>query len=379
MSGAPLIRALQNKYKEMLKAQAAGISFEPFEVRGVGRLPDTTAELHQMVSFFQSHEKSAIKPGWRIEWGSRSSRRVGMQQWPDRIVVETPEDLASLTSNGHAYTKFSHWLSILVAWRSEVRIYLSDHPLSILKYVDSWPDLMSVMDVCIEQDLEGKPIRTIETSRDTKFIEQHKSILLGMLKSIDPVRFPGDMNDLESALSLSRNPFFFPIRWLDHDLCARQMHGLNLLALPVEGLRQVTWEVKEVWMVENATNLYLLPERPGAIAVFGAGKASASLKDVELFRRARLFYWGDLDDDGFKMLSTFRSLYPHAESFCMGTETVRTHMSSKVEQTQRYGTAVPSGLTQDETEAFLMLQPINGRIEQERIRPDHLRSMMERC
>jgi hypothetical protein len=157
------------------------------------------------------------------------------------------------------------------------------------------------------------------------------------------------------------------------------MYGLNLLALPVEGLRQVTWEVKEVWMVENATNLYLLPERSGAIAVFGAGKASASLKDVELFRRARLFYWGDLDDDGFKMLSTFRSLYPHAESFCMGTETVRTHMSSKVEQTQRYGTAVPSGLTQDETEAFLMLQPINGRIEQERIRPDHLRSMMERC
>jgi hypothetical protein len=363
----------------MLKAQAAGISFGPFEVRGVGGLPDTTAELHQMVSFFQSHEKSTIKLGWRIEWGSRSSRRVGMQQWPDRIVVETPEDLAEITSNGHEYTKFSHWLSNLMAWRPEVRTYFSDYPHSILKYVDRWPDLMSVIDICIDQDLEGKPIRTIETSRDTKFIELHKSILLGMLKSIDPVRFPGDINDLETALSLSRNPFLFPIRWLDHELCIRQMCGLKLLALPVEGLRQVNWDIREVWVVENATNLYLLPERSGAIAIFGAGKASASLKDVELFRRARLFYWGDLDEDGFRMLSTFRSLYPHAESFCMGIETVRTHMTSKVEQTQKYGTAVPAGLTPDETEAFLVMQLINGRIEQERIRPEYLRMMMERC
>lgn len=363
----------------MLKGQAAGIPFAPVEVRGVGRLPDTTAELHQIISFFQSREKSTMKPGWRIQWGSRSSRRVGMQQWPDRIVVETPEDLAALTSNGDDYTKFSHWLSNLMAWRSDVCTYLSDHPLSILKYVDKWPDLMDIVDICIEQELEGKPIRTIETSRDTKFIKQHESVLLGMLKSIDPVRFPGDITNLETALSLSRNPFLFPIRWLDHDLCARQIQGLNLMALPVEGLRQVTWEVKEVWVVENATNLYLLPERPGAIAVFGAGKTSGSMKDIELFRRVRLFYWGDLDDDGFRMLSTFRNLYPHAEGFCMGTETVRAHIASMVVQSQTYRSSVPAGLTPDETEAFMMLQPLNGRIEQERIRPDHLQKLIERC
>ena len=342
-------------------------------------MPDTTTELHLQIRLLQKQEKTEGKPGWTIIWGQHTSRRVGIQQWPERIIVDTPDDLAFLTTNGHAYSKFQHWLDVLITWRPEVRSFIISSPEALIEYDAEWSQIMNVVDKLLLLEDRSGFLRSISVPVHTKWLKSRQSLLLGLLRSIDPERFSPDVADLETAFSLFRKPLLFPIRWLDEALCRAEADGHVLTALPVEGLKRLAWSVGEVWLVENETNLHLLPQRSGAIAVFGFGKALSLLKDVSLFHRTRLFYWGDLDEDGFRMLATFRSMYPHAISFCMDPETVAAHQAEMVDQPQRYRPVIPPGLTSDELDAFEQLRFSNGRIEQERIRLDHLAAMVDRC
>ncbi len=376
MSDHPSIRALQQHYRLMLRTLAEGNPFEPIDVRGFGRIPDTTTELHTQIRLLQKYEKTDGKPGWKITWGQHSSRRVGVQQWPERIIIETPDDLAVLTTNGHAYAKFDRWLRVLISWRSEVRSFLISNPEALIEYDAEWPQIMTVVDKLLLLEDRSGFLRSISVPVHTKWLKTRQSLLMGLLRSIDPLRFTADVGDLETAFSLFRKPLLFPIRWLDEVLCRTEADGHVLTALPVDGMRRLSWSVEEVWLVENETNLHLLPQRSGAIAVFGFGKALSLLKDIPLFRRSRLFYWGDLDEDGFRMLSSFRAMYPHAISFCMDLETVAAHQGEMVDQPQRYRPGIPEGLTLAEVDAFERLRDFNGRIEQERIRLDHWSARM---
>ena len=379
MSDHPYIRPLQQRYRQMLRILAEGKPFEPFDVRGFGRMPDTTTELHLQIRLLQKYEKTEGKLGWTVTWGQHTSRRVGVQQWPERITVDTPDDLAFLTTNGHAYAKFDHWLNILTTWRSEVRSFIISSPEALIEYDAEWPQIMNVVDKLLLLEDRSGFLRSISVPVHTKWLKLRQYLLLGLLRSIDPDRFSADVADLETAFFLFRKPLLFPIRWLDEERCRTEANGHVLTALPVEGMRRLLWSVEEVWLVENETNLHLLPQRSGAVAVFGFGKALSLLKDIPLFQRSRLFYWGDLDEDGFRMLASFRSMYPHAISFCMDPETVAAHQAEMVDQPQRYRPGIPEGLTLAEVDAFERLRGINGRIEQERIRLDHLSLQIDRC
>lgn len=377
MSDHPSIRSLQQHYRLMLRNLAEGKPFEPFEVRGFGRMPDTTTELHRQIRLLQDHEKMDGKPGWTVTWGQHTSRRVGVQQWPERITIETPDDLAVLTTNRHAYAKFDHWLKVLTAWRSEIRSFIISSPEALIEYDTEWSQIMIVVDKLLLLEDRSGFLRSVSVPVHTKWLKSRQSLLLRLLRSIDPERFSPDVADLETAFSLFRKPLLFPIRWLDEERCRTEANGHVLTALPVDGMRRLSWSVEEVWLVENETNLHLLPQRSGAIAVFGFGKALSLLKDIPLFQRSRLFYWGDLDEDGFLMLSSFRAMYPHAISFCMDLETVAAHQEEMVDQPQRYRPGIPEGLTLAEVDAFERLRDFNGRIEQERIRLDHLSARVE--
>jgi hypothetical protein len=76
-------------------------------------------------------------------------------------------------------------------------------------------------------------------------------------------------------------------------------------------------------------------------------------------------YWGDIDVEGFVILSRLRNLFPHVESFLMDMDTIRQHENVQIEGSGAM-IAAPTNLTAAEAEAFHHCLNGNRRLEQER-------------
>jgi hypothetical protein len=77
-------------------------------------------------------------------------------------------------------------------------------------------------------------------------------------------------------------------------------------------------------------------------------------------------YWGDIDVEGFVILSRLRNLFPHVESVLMDMDAIRQHENILVEGSGAM-IAAPTNLTAAEVEAFDYCLNGNRRLEQERI------------
>ena len=79
-----------------------------------------------------------------------------------------------------------------------------------------------------------------------------------------------------------------------------------------------------------------------------------------------IFYWGDLDAQGFQILSNLRALFPHVTSLMMDQETFAAFAAFSVPGTPTPVRQLPY-LTEAERTLFLHLAEKNLRLEQERI------------
>ncbi|RYF86204.1 MAG: hypothetical protein EOO03_12155, partial [Chitinophagaceae bacterium] len=289
--------------------------------------------------------------------------------WPSEVRVNTEADLLHLLKKEKEVARFHAVLHRLKNWNPQVLPWLAAQPQRVLEFQDDWLGLCAVVDYFLQHDVAGKYVRSLPVPVHTKFIQQHSAVLLSLLKHLAPERFATAERDLEIALGLLRKPFLFPIRWLDTHLSNVITSGMEVIAVTPEALQAAGWPVKEVWVVENETNLYLLPPRPGGMALFAKGYALHHLRSIPLFNQSRIFYWGDLDEDGFQMLHQFRQHYPHTQSLLMDEATVQEHLGElqivRFRQPDQVFRFTPA-----EQGAWNLLKEQNGRIEQERIRLD---------
>ena len=95
----------------------------------------------------------------------------------------------------------------------------------------------------------------------------------------------------------------------------------------------------------------------------------AILKDVEWLTHCQIIYWGDLDAQGFQILSQLRSYFPQTISVMMDRETFDNFQEFSV-----LGTVCKianlSYLTPEEHDLFTDLSQQTIRLEQEKIRKD---------
>jgi hypothetical protein len=124
-------------------------------------------------------------------------------------------------------------------------------------------------------------------------------------------------------------------------------------------------------------NFLTLPNLANSFAIFGSGYAVQGLKFTEWLSSCQIFYWGDLDADGFKILSQLRSYFPHVISMMMDTKTFETFqefsvsvLTNKLENLQY--------LTAEEATLYNYLVVYQKRLEQERISQDYVERIFAR-
>ena len=203
----------------------------------------------------------------------------------------------------------------------------------------------------------------------TKLIEENKKLLAAWLDLLLPdnqidFRFGRDEFDARYGLRYPRPHLL--LRLLDAKLLEETGLPFAELSLPAVSIKRLPIKNVTVLVVENKVNLLTLPPVPRGVAIGGLGKAISLVREIGWLADATIYYWGDLDVEGFEMLNQFREFCPHTKSLMMNLETFRKfeHLAIDWLNQSRY---TPNVLLDSEQLAFQFVLENRKRLEQERI------------
>lgn len=368
---------LQKYYHSFLSNLIQGKEFEVIKLWGGKKKPTSTKQLHELIASFQLYEKNPGKLGWVIEWEIWRSRLVGVQQWPTTIIVNSEADFLFLLKKEEEVTIFRKVAQQILNWNPSIRPWLVARPQKVLELEKEWGGICAVVDYILRNEVRSYYLRSLPVPVHTKFIQQHKATLLSLLQHFDSLRFAASETNFEKALLLQEKPALHTTRWLDTDLATCYTSSIDVFGISPLALQKVDWVVEEIWVVENETNVFLLPKRKKTMAIFSKGYALHQFKNIPLFQKAKLIYWGDLDEDGFIMLHQFRQYYPHVRSAFMDETTVLCHMAemSKIPFRRKL---FDLQLLPNEAAAYKLLMEFEGRIEQEQLQQQFIQAYLDR-
>jgi hypothetical protein len=358
---------LEKAYTVYLAEVAFNNPFAPIVLRGGKNKPATTIELHDHTKLFQQLEKTTANPGWTIEWEEWSSKKFGRQQWPKNVSVLSETDLIFLLKKEREIETFRSIIKTLIEWRPDLRTWISQNVKDVLLLKEVWSSIIKVIDCLLVNDVREYYLRSVPVPVHTKFIKEHERIIVNLLQYLSPDKFSSQTSDIETVLQLRTKPFLFTARWLDAGCAKVFTNNMMVFGITTEDLHATNWMIERVILTENETSVYQLPELEGTLALCSNGKAVSLLKDIPLLAGDNLFYWGDMDEEGFFMLHHLRQLYPKAQSIMMDEATIALHEKEITTQPAKYKNMEMEGLLPHEYSAYKILAERNGRLEQEQL------------
>ncbi|MGA9378574.1 MAG: Wadjet anti-phage system protein JetD domain-containing protein, partial [Phormidium sp.] len=262
---------------------------------------------------------------------------------------------------------------------------LVHNPLKVIEYSDRWDDLLKVCQYFQQNPKPNLYIRELPIQVHTKFIEQNQKIIRSLLEVIIPVEYlvsiEGENNfTFEKRFSLKYSEPLIRLRLLDESLKVKYGFPVADISIPLSEFRQLNLDIHHCFITENLMNFLTLPPLENSLAIFGSGYAIQTLKTARWLSHCPIFYWGDLDVDGFKILSQLRSYFPQAISIMMDMITFETFHEFAVSVVVANAENLPH-LTSEEKILYTHLALHQKRLEQERISQDYanqfLRNLMQ--
>lgn len=249
----------------------------------------------------------------------------------------------------------------------------------VIDHHGEWPDLLAVCKYFLAHPRPGRYARELPIGVHTKFIEEHSGILRRLLDALLP---PDAINveeqQFEARYGLARDEPLVRLRLLDPGIGPQIGLPVADVSAPLPQIATLPLNDLRCVIVENMRVFLTLPALPATIAIFGSGFAVERLVRLPWLRTCRLWYWGDLDAQGFQILSRLRSHFPHAHPLMMDGLTFAAFEAFAVPGTACPVEALP-GLAPDEQALFARLAGSNLRLEQERISHAYAEEQLRRA
>lgn len=308
------------------------------------------------VHSWRSHPKLAEF----IQWEPRHWSLLGTQQVPVRLEISNPSDLATVIGQA------KHWIRLIDRFGT-LQQHLSNSSETFFTTVARNADAIAALDDVDFHRLLGVlewladnpasqlyirqlPIRGV----DTKWIALHNRLVTQLHTA----------HVGSSDLGIRPEADRWRIRLLDETMW---LHGLSDIMAPADQLANLGIAPTRVLIVENLISLLTLPPMEQTVAIFGKGTAVTGLAAFPWIHSADVYYWGDLDTHGFRILHTLRSAGIETSSFLMDLATLQSFEDLWVTESRPFSGEL-SLLTSAETEAFEYLRKNPGtRLEQERL------------
>jgi len=356
------------QYSKFLSGWLAGIDVFPLHIPGIGVPDDSLAIAQQQVQSLKSGSKDSLGYGYTIEWQERNSRHHGRNLFPDRVVFASRDDYLRCIGRQREFTEYAAAVERIRQRQPRLESWLLSNRAALIANLKHIASLLDVVEYLQQNPRPRLFAREIPLSVDTKFIEQNAGILDQWLNIVLlPETIRADERHFERRFGLRYAEPQVLLRFLDPELQRANGSPWRECSIPLHTLAESPIDAKRVIIVENKINLLTLPAMPEAIAVGGLGNAIVDLTYVPWLADRALWYWGDLDVEGFEILSRLRIRFPQTRSFLMDAASVNHWKDSLAVPGSMRQPSVPPLLTEPETTAFNMCAADNLRIEQERI------------
>jgi hypothetical protein len=361
-----------NKYPAFLEAYLEGTDFFPLNIPS-DKKPSSIyqsflIEISQIVD--ESKEKKGF--GYVIDWKEVSTQRFGNQFLPSLIKFEDEANYLRFINKEKEFQLFKTNIKNILASLPQLTTWVRHRIPWIIKYTYQWEDILKVCYYFLNNPYPNLYIRELPINVHTKFIEENQGVLRELLDNLIPEYVNKEETVFEKRFNLKYNEPLIRLLILDPSLAETNFSGVADLSIKQSDFEKLNLAVDTVIILENKTNFnnifnfLTLPRLKNSLAIFGKGFGLGSLKNSLWLEKVKIYYWGDIDAQGFQILSQLRSYFPQVKSLMMDFETLKEFNDECVTGTLTNVNFMDS-LTEPETFVFQHVKTNNIRLEQEKI------------
>lgn len=344
-------------------------------------LASSVGQLHKRAEWAAFWKQS--KEPWRVETANRKPKGLGIQHdYPVRIHFDAAIDVLRYLGEAKKFWSFcqrvekikADYPAVLPACVMERDKILVDEPMTAAIYQTARYFAGTPKTNCYLRELDIPYV-------DTKFIEDNPKLTAAVFFAVRPEFTGKTFDDFCQALSITKSapsPNIY-VRSLD---ARKTFAGLREIVVTAQQLAKLDLTFGRVFITENKINGYVFPEVEDGLILFGAGNGILSdLQEIPwLKKQSSLWYWGDMDRNGFAILARVRQKYPQVKSFLMAKDIAARYRHFMVADTGNEW-AMPDALTGEEQACwqYLTCQPAAAkRLEQEKIPAFEVRAALDR-
>lgn len=352
-----------SKYKAYLQSIVEGESFNPIVIIGDKRPNENTAKFEEELTQLISRSKEKIGYGYTIEYQTVKTKRHGIQDVPISISFQTEYDYLKYINEEKATAKFKKDITCILSSFPELKDWIYKYPVKVID--NDWESLLKVCKYFKDMPKPHLYIRELPIQVHTKFIENKKSIIRELLDIVIAEKNNDDEKQFERRFNLKYDEPIVRFRILDNAISQQLFGGLDDLSIPISEFQNLSLPIQTVYVVENKINMLSFPIKKDSIVIWGHGFGVDIMKNVEWLNSKKIYYWGDLDVQGFQILSEFRTQFKQVQSFFMDRYTFDKYFEGDKGTVTNVEKELC--LTQEECDMYNFLKENNFRLEQEKI------------
>lgn len=364
----------ERKYISFLQSLVENIPFSRIDIRGdksytKSSLPEFEKEIQHIVS--QSKEKKGF--GYTLEFQQVKTKHLGTQDLPTSIYFDTEKDFLKFLGKEKEVELFKVSVEKIIKAFPELNDWIIKNPKKIIDNENEWESILKVCQYFKQNPKPNLYIRELPIKVHTKFTERNQSVIKELLDILISEHINTEEKQFEKRFNLKYVEPQIRFKILDKEISQKFFSELDDVAIPVSQFESLNLPIKKVLVVENKTTLYTtltLPKMNNTIAIFGSGFSVYNLKNVRWFTNLELLYWGDIDAQGFEILSQFRNYFPQTQSVLMDKETFEKFFENDKGTPTNVSTKL--NLTDKEQQLYDTLKTNNWRLEQEKIPFDYV-------
>ena len=347
--------------------------FEEIIIRGDKSYSKSLTEFEKEIQKINSQSKDKTGFGYTVSYQQVKTKLLGRQDLPILISFKSENDLLKFLGKENEVKLFKKNVELIINAFPILRDWIISEPKNVIKYQNKWDDILKV---CNYFKINPKPnlyIRELPIKVHTKFIENNKGIIKDILNLLIPEHINDEEKEFEKRFNLKFSEPQIRFKILDKAIAENFFSGVDDLSVTVSQFENLNLPIKKVLVVENKTTLYTtltLPKMKDSIAIFGSGYSVCNLQNTQWFNKIDLFYWGDIDVQGFEILSQFRGYFPHAKSVLMDSETFEIFFENDIGTETKV--SILLNLSDNEQGLYSILKTNNWRLEQEKISFDYV-------
>lgn len=365
----------ERKYNSsFLQSLVENKPFEKLVIRGdksytKSSLPEFEKEIQQIMS--QSKEKKGF--GYTLEFQQVKTKSLGIQDLPTYIFFDTEKDFLKFLGKEKEVELFKISVDKIIKAFPELKDWTIRNPIKVINNQAEWGNILRVCQYFKQNPKPNLYLRELPIKVHTKFIEHNQSVIKELLNILISEHINCEEKEFEKRFNLKYAEPQIRFKVLDKAIAEKFFSGIDDIAVPISQFETLNLPIKKVLVVENKTILYTtltLPKMNGTIAIFGSGYGVFNLKNVHWFADLELLYWGDIDVQGFEILSQFRGYFQQTKSILMDLVTFEKFFENDLGTQTNIGTSL--NLTDSEQELYDILKTNNWRLEQEKIPYDYV-------